>query len=527
MKEILKNSFYQLLVVYAVLIALISFNLFWKYTYHFEIFALIIAILGIFIISRDNLRTKKVINNKIHYFLIILALLLIITLRVIPYLDNSIPLGYDTGIYKYGIEHGLQNYDNWILRGGLEPGFLYLMKPFTWIFNSQFILTYFLIGFCVMLGIGIYLVTKEYFNKEAALISLLIYSLSLIQFKTFWYMYYKNIIGLSLALFSIYFLKRYKDAGNKKFIWLFVILGGLLGSIHRPTFYIFGLSYFFYVVFGFIKERDYRILKQNITNGILILLIAGVFYLGKFSQAVFVVLPWVAEGFLQPGQSPGTFINFFTYQFSTLTYLPFAILGLFFLIKKRYFNILFFWALITALIVYFQFFFFNRFIIHLDIMLIILSGAGFSIIIENKKKIGYLILIIMIFSSGFLAFNDSFNSKPLISANELETIKYFQNTESNSYAMSTSSIYSTWILGYSGRKTIAPGLFDYDTHTEDEWIVFWTTEDISKIKTFMNAYEKPLYIFIGQKQNNNLDKFRECFEIIYELDNNKIYKYTC
>ena len=50
-KSIMQSAFYQLLIVYAILVLLISLNLFWKYTLHFEIFASVLAILGISIIS--------------------------------------------------------------------------------------------------------------------------------------------------------------------------------------------------------------------------------------------------------------------------------------------------------------------------------------------------------------------------------------------------------------------------------------------------------------------------------------------
>ncbi|MCK9568242.1 glycosyltransferase family 39 protein [Candidatus Pacearchaeota archaeon] len=523
-KQILKGSFYQLLVVYTLLIILISLNLFWKYSLQFQIFAVVLAVLGIFLTS--NL-SEKPINKKLHYILFGIAIFFIILTRVIPYIGNSIPLGYDAGIYKYGIEYGLKNLDNWILQGGHEPLFLYMMEPLKIFFSTQTLLTYGLIFFSVLLGISIYFVTKEFFNKTTGIIALLIYSVSSIQFLTFTYMYYRNILGLTLALFSIYFLK--KSEKNKNFIWLFILLGGLLGAIHRPTFYIFGLSYLLYVVTSPFKDKKYNfnILKKNIFCGLGILLVAGLFYIGKFKQAILVMIDPLISQFIQTGESSGTFINFFTYQFSVLAYLPFALIGIFILFKKRKFNLLLFWALVTSAIVYFQLFFFNRFIIHLDIALIILSAYGFSLLIENKKKLGTIILIALLLSSGFVTLNQSVNTQPLITEQEFNTIKYLQNTETDSYVMSTSSNYSPWILGYSERKTIAPGLFDYGNHTQEEWIVFWTTEEISQIKEFMKVYPKPLYLFVGSKQNDNFAKFSECFEIYYQEGENKIYKYLC
>ena len=409
----------------------------------------------------------------------------------------------------------------------MTPGFLYLTKTLTLIFSSQTTLTYGFIFFNLILGLSIYFVTKEYFGKQTGLIAFLLYAISIIQFRVFTFMYYKNIIGLSLALWAIYFLKK-----DKKY--LFILFGALTGAFHRPTFYIFGLSYLLYVFIGPLATKphkyNYKILIDNIFRGIMILVLTSIFYFGFFRQAILPLISPVLQSFVQTGTSPGTFINFFTYQFSTLAYLPFAILGFFALFKQKKFNMIFFWSLVCAIIVYFQFFFFNRFIIMLDIGLIILSAVGFSIIIKNKKILGTTILIVMLVSAGFVAYNQANESRPLIDENELSVIEKLNDVEENAFVMSTSSIYSPWILGYSNRKTIAPGLFDYNQHGEDEWInMFWTTNNINDVKSFLDVYEKPLYIHIGQKQSDNLAQFSNsnCFSAYHQNLNNKIYKYVC
>ena len=186
MKRILKNSLYQLLVVYTILIVVISLGFLSKFTLQFHIFAVILGILSIPIIN--NFKEIK-INKNLHITLITIAIILIFIIRIIPYINNSIPLGYDAGIYKYAIENGLKNNDQFLITEiTTEPGFLYLMQLFRPILSIQFILTYLLIFLTILLGISIYLTTKEYFNKPTALISLFIYAFSLIQFKTFWFM---------------------------------------------------------------------------------------------------------------------------------------------------------------------------------------------------------------------------------------------------------------------------------------------------------------------------------------------------
>lgn len=524
MKNILKNSFWQITLIYSLLVLAMSIGFLWKYSLQMSLFALIIASLGIFVLKTDK---EIKINYKIHYFLFSIAIIFIALLRVIPYLGNSVPIGYDTGIYKYGIEYGLQNLDNWVHQGGMEPGFLYLMEIFKLFFNTAFILKGLFIAFCVLLGVGIYFVSKEYFGKETGLIAVLIYAISLIQFKTFQYMYYKNIIGLILALFSIYFLEKSKV--KKHFIYPFVIFGGFLGAIHRPTFYIFGLSYLLYAFASPYKSKSYNLkqLKNNILYGLLMLVIAGLFYLGKFREAILVIVKPVLNAFVQTGESPGTFINFFTYQYSTLAYLPLGILGFLALIKNKKFNMLFFWALITAVIVYFKFFFFNRLIIHLDIALIILATYGLKLLWESNKKLSIVILSLLLISGGYQIYQESINTKPLIDNEELSLIQSLNSTEPNAFVMSTDSYYSPWVLGYSNRRTIAPGLFDYDTHNYEEWYQFWTTNDDYTNK-FLSVYPKPLYLFIGKYQRMDMEKFNNsCFSLINQQNGSYIYKYLC
>lgn len=546
MKNILKNSFWQLIAIYSAIILVIALGFLGKYTLYFNILALIIAILGISIISKETPINSKInLKSSFSRFNLILftvAIILILLFRILPYWNNSIPIGYDAGIYKYGIEQFKQNgfqVQDWI-KGSMSPLFLYLMYPLSFLFSTNLILTYLFIIFNLILGISIYFFTKEYFNvrnahkicisehpknltnnqdgffdKNTALIAILIYSVSIIQFKVFEFLYYKNIIALSLMLFSLYFLKKDRRA-------CFIIFASLTGAMHLPTFYIFGLSYFFYAFISPINNKQYnlKLLKKNIINGLLIITLTLFFYLGFIHQAILPLISPLFSQFTQTGTASGTFLSFFQYQFLTLAYLPFAILGFFALAKNRKFNMLFFLALITASIVYFQLFFFNRFIIHLDILLIILASLGFSVIIENKKKLGIIILAIMLFSAGMMTFNESIKTKPGITQEQLTLIQQLHTTEQASTAISISSEYSPYVLAYSGRKTIAPGLFDTNW-TRAEWGQFWQG-DIAKTKELLSQYSKPVYLFAGARSLNN-----SCFSLFLKEGDNKIYKYEC
>lgn len=525
MKTTLKTSFWQLFTIYALLILALATGFLWKYSLHMNIFAVLIALIGVYALSQGKTK-EKLMPSKIYYAILIVLMLLIIILRIIPYMSNTVPLGYDSGIYKYGIEHGLENLDNWILRGGLEPGFLYLITALHIFFSSDFLLVYGLVVFSLLLGLTVYLVVKEHSKKQTALFALALFTLSAIQFKTFWFMYYKNIIGMSLMLLAFYFLK--KSENDRKWLGVFVLAGGLVGSVHRPSFYIFGLSYFIWAfVSPYSKKYDWNKLKFHALAGIGVLLVAASFYLGKFRQAWLVMFEPVLQGFAQPGESAGTFINFFTFQFFILPYLILALIGLFLFIKKKDFNILTIWCVVNLAIVYFQFFFFNRFIIFLDLAFVIMAAFGASAVWNEKGNIGKAIILVLLLSASVLVVQESVNSRPLVTEAELATIQKLNMTEENASAMSTSKYYSPWILGYSQRRTIAPGLFDYDNHTLEEWKVFWAMENLTEMKEFMSTYEKPVYAYIGTIQEDNLAQFPQCFKIYSDSEGGKIYKYIC
>jgi hypothetical protein len=500
----IKNTFTQLIILYTIVIVLILINILGKFSIQLNIASLIIALTAIPIIKKTDLNLPT--------YLVAIPMVLTLALRIIPYINNTIPLGYDAGIYKYGIEtfQGI-NSTEWA-KGTFTPIFIYLTTILRTFFTTNTILTYLLILFNLLIPLTLYITTKEYFNKSIAIISTVIYSLSIIQFKLFTYLYFKNILAIPLLLLTFYFYK-------KKRTKLFILMAALTGATHRPTFLILALSYLALII----KQRSKKDLMNLIKIGVLTL----IFYLGFIKQAILPLIAPVTQSLMQPGTSPGTFIDFFTYQYSILTYLPFALIGLFYLIKQKDYNLIFFSTVISLAIVYFQFFFFNRFIIHLDLFLIILAGIGFSTLIQYRKRLGTIITIILLISAGVLVTQEALNTKPLITNGELEAIQYLQNTEEDAYVMTTASLYSPYVLGYSERKTIAPGLFEYNKHDKQEWINFWATKKIEEIKQFLNEYQKPLYIFVGEKQPNNIEQFNECFTTYYENNNNKIYKYTC
>ena len=482
-------------ILYLILVLLSFFSILPSSFPIYSLAAIIIAI--IFIIAKEEKTDIKL--NK--YFLI-LAFLLILIPKVIPYLTNSIPLGYDAGIYKYAIENPLT--EEWT-RSTFTPIFTLLIKFLNIILPSTFILTAAVILFELLLGFSIYLTVKEYFNKNAAILSTLLFSLSIVQFNAFTLLYFKNIIAMSFLLFSFYFLKK------QKYI-IFTIFSVITAGIHKPTFLLLALSFLAFTILNYKNN-----LKKNIISGIAIIILTLLIYIGRIKT---VILPGITEA-AGLAIGPGTFITLTAYKALILIYIPFLTIGLYHLIHNKKYNILFIWFIINFIIVVFRLFFFNRYIIHLDLIILIIISIGLLEILKDNRKIG-VITILIIF--GFLSYNvigESLTIKPSITQQELSEIKELQETEENAYVMATHSYYSPWVLGYSGRKTIAPGLFEYNKWDVKQWQEFWKSENVTEM---LKDYERPLYIHVGKTGNINTTKFNnDC----YESFNEKIWNVKC
>lgn len=110
-------------------------------------------------------------------------------------------------------------------------------------------------------------------------------------------------------------------------------------------------------------------------------------------------------------------------------------------------------------------------------------------------------LFIIFIALVYILFLGVLNKKPLISKEELDEIKSLKNlAKEDEYVMSTDAYYSPWVYGFSERKTIAPGLFEYDKWSQVEWMNFWATENLELRHSLLDRYKRPIYIFIGDRQ---------------------------
>jgi len=117
--------------------------------------------------------------------------------------------------------------------------------------------------------------------------------------------------------------------------------------------------------------------------------------------------------------------------------------------------------------------------------------------------------------------------RPLIREDQLEAVVWIrENAEDNAYVLATSND-APWVLGWSGRRTIAPGLFEWNIYNKDEWINFFKTKDPEVAKEFLEVYDGPVYIYYSKTFGNylGLEKFQgDIFRKVYD-NGAVVYKY--
>jgi len=425
-----------------------------------------------------------------RWWLLLPIVILVIT-RLLPFLKwGEFPLGYDTGIYLKSFESCFVKASNGGCLGSPFSFFSNLLLLVGW--PSGALVSVFYVFLNIFAGFAVYLAAKAYFNQRAAFFAFLLFAVSSSQFLAFRSLHWIMMVAIGLTFMAFYLLKKQS--------WLVIPVAGFMGAIHPLSFLPFGLA----LLARFITGPKRRL---TFFFGLVILLVAC----SLAGQLFLSLLPYYTKGFGLASNQPaymapeltGQFVNFDLYRNLILIYLPFAILGLVKLIAQKRFNILFFYFLFNFAIIYFHLIFHQRFIILLDLVAIVLAGdilADFTNRFFSWRWWGKAILGLLLIAGVFMAFYSAWQFQPLVYPDELAEIKSLARvTEPNALVMTVSSYYSPWVYGFGQRKTIAPGLFEYNKWDLKKWQTFWLSNNQELRHQFLDEYQKPLYIFIGDK----------------------------
>lgn len=524
--NVIDLSYLQLALIFIILVLLKELNVL-SLPFNYQLFACVLALLAIPALLASRTSETRSLRGALP--ILLAAFLFALSVRLLTEIHSSVPLGYDPGFYKYTMElyaSGLPQIPeaglaSWVKE--MYPQGLFVLSDTMHVVagtDALQLMDYLFPFLGAFLVFPVFVVTRSLFGQRAGLVAAVLYAVSYTQFNVFSMFYFKNVLGLMLLLFSIYALEKERYG-------LMAVMFAALGIFHRPEFLLFALILIPY----FILHRRRGIIFAVLGTAILI----APFWLPRWeiNWAVFSGAIETAVTNIQTGEGlgGGTFFDFGTYLAVSLAYLPFALIGAFYLVLKRNWNSVLFYFMISSVIVVFQLLFFRRFIIPLDIAFVILAAVGIEHTLLRRgrmlKVAAVVAVVLLIVAAGVPTVKGANSATPLISEKQLEAVEWLaENTEEDAYVLAT-NYDAPWVLGWSERRVVAPGLFEWSVHGEEEWLNFLKAGDLETAQQFLDAYQGPIYVYHSQNWGSylNLEKFENpCFLKVYQ-EGAVVYKY--
>lgn len=452
--------------------------------------AFIALAIWIWQIRGENDTKKKSSEFQLSLWFVLPISLFILFVALSPFLaGHPAPLGYDTGIYSSEFQIAFDRLPDFNV--GVHPGIFFFGDALHLLgANAAFMMREVYILLYLLLGFTIYAVTKTLWNRNAAIVAFLIFALSSVQFAAYTFVLYKNILGLSLLLLSLLLIQKRS--------WLLLPVGIFLAILQPTHFVIFGLTL---IVFWLLNFRNRKDCIFFLSIGSIVLLLSIMVLMknqGILSTAWEVLLK-------KDRLSNGSFMEVADAVKDMLLYIPFAIYGGLALLKSKKGSAFLIASLAVFLLVFLRMFFYRRYLIELDLFLIIFAGIGVTSILPKilhdtflKSSIG--IMVFLLLGSQILTIT---NYLPQISHAELNRIRTLCTTiESDALIMATHNLYSPWLRGFSCHNVYAPGLFEANQWDEPTWQIFWNGSKEQREMLMNTSFTagQTLYVYIGDLQ---------------------------
>lgn len=506
-KSIVENLFFQLTPIALLLCIYMIFTN--NYHLKIELFAILIIFFGFILFKGQKYKIDVFkINENLIIIFVVLTIVITFFLRYYPYYITQVPLGYDSGLYKYGFDTYI-SYLPYIPESTLPTWFkemypqgLFILADLIYVITglqSIDILTIFTPLICSLMIIPIFSIAKKIAGNIGGLVSVSFYTLSVTQYILFQYGYIKNILGLFLLLICIILLQK-ERYGILSLTYM------SLSIFHRPQFLLMTLV----LICLFIEKRDYRVLLTYLLAGIIMI----PFWISRIDIVMEMTSGLLKNAFINIKSSSnlqgGTFISMSKYTLISFPYMICGIMGVMYRAYTKKRDPVFYTTLITTIMIIFKIIFFNRFIATLDILLIILSGTTIMLVLFTDNKDAFCKKIILVLTI-FLILT-TWNTQTIISQklsiSELEDIKWIANkVPQNAYIFTTTND-APWLLGWTKHSIVAPGLFHWDKYTEKEWKQYLNAQNPENMFLRYNGSQIYLYNDLttdnkGNYNNNN------------------------
>jgi len=477
----------------------------WWYVVAFFCFSLFV-----FFIAPQALREKMKMDDALWRTIATIAILLLIASRVVAFVHwGEAPFGYDTGIY-------LETFRQYQSSTDANPLWLIARLSY-WIgLSPEQSMTIAYAFWNMLLAGGVYLAVKSLFGKRIyAVAALFIFSVSIAQYEAYAWMFYRMMISFVFAMGTIALLGRRS--------WLAAITGSMAGVIHPAGFMLFAFGYLLTFFGSCIQWARSRSTVWKTTTvylfvvGMVMLAISltvnPVEYRGMIHFITDEKLQLDAVDQYLSQELSGAYLNYSGFIVSILLYLPFVLVGYWWLIRtyktwrSQPSSLALLCAGVMLLVTFFyiggEFIFFRRFLLFLDLLLLIPASVALGSFMNyfSTEWVGKTFLLFLLAGFSLLSLTYAWTRPPHIPPEELQEMKRVSMMmEDEAYAMATNTYYTPWVYGYLSRKAIAPGYF-LNIWSTDEWGRFWHTGTDTQREALLREYgDEPIYLFIGSRQ---------------------------
>jgi hypothetical protein len=450
------------------------------------------------------------------------ALVFAVAVRVIPYLDNRVPLGIDAGLYKALFERPQE-----AVWSGIYPlPFTLLMYALTRLFGFTFVDIPIFITITSLTSVALYYAARRLFGQTEGVAGAFLFAVSVTQFDLFQLNYYKNAFGIILLVLALPTLE-----GASRPDWRLILAGTLIAGMHQLALAVFGLAYALHWLLRF-RQTTWRERGWVAANGLMILALAFLTNFDRWQVYLFGqgvrFLGSVAEVAGGGTENAGQYLDTIVYLNFNAPLLALALPGF---REGRRSRALVVAALVLAGIILFKLFFYRRFLIYLDILLILFAGLGWlQLYFGSRRAAGsprwgrWTAVALLVLMAAQVA-NRALETVPVISEGELTEIDALDTiVPPGANLITLDPKYGTWAVGWTEFNVIAPTMFN-DDYAWADWQSFRRAETDARLG-FLAVFPRPLYILISLK-DANLEPFApECFHGT-RLENFEVLEITC
>lgn len=414
--------------------------------------------------------------------------------------------GYDTGIYR----HFVNGYFERFFDSSIVPfGFSGYTTSLRFLGASTDIIVFGGYIFLSLIFAGLfYFTVLEYTEKKiSAWFATTFLSLSIVQYEFFWGYYYRNFLALFFTIIIFYLIQI-----RSRLLWLPLTA---LAIVHPLTTLPVGITL---CIYAWCKKEDRKFI---LISGLL----AGVAAIVLNHKEFLVYLPFITKYFgassvaLAAGntEATGLFMSGKNFLYAILWYAPLAIFTLTNVQWKKYLMPIIFLLVNTSLVLA-QVVFYRRFLVSIDLILIILAAVGLTTIWEWPQKYSKTLVVLFLLLFGIYFTSHMVRTEPLLTKNEMAAIAELKLPE-NARILTINPYYAPWLYGFTNHGIIAPGMFEHDQWNRGKWDLFRGPSDAAEQTNMLKEYQsQPLYIFLGERdahfepkleQNQNMQKIND------------------